>query len=430
MGAVDLLSMMAIVSVALLVTLAVSRPWPEWQRRWTLAALAFHALCCLAQVAITKFVFGGGDIYNYFRCAHINAELILQDPQRYAPELLPMFTQQSSLLVGFSSGSTDSMVAFVTLTLFPAFLSFMGSCMLFGVLSFSGKMALFKSLEPFVHPVVRKRLFAACLFIPSLVFWSSAIMKESVAVFALGWIMWAGVSFWLGKRSPIVLLVGASSIWLLSMIKAYVVLTWAVAVGVWFVWSSLTRREQGVEALLKKPLYLILGAIGTIGLVFAIGEIAPRYSATSLLDEAAYLQEVGQQVKGGSHIQGTLDLSSSSGRIQAIPIALVTSLFRPFIFEVHNAVALINALETTGVLLLFVFVLARRGVLQTVKAVLRTPALMFCVTFTVVFAIGVGISTTNLGTMSRYRVPMLPFFLATLLLLYPVARSRATGPRA
>ena len=430
MSAMDLLSMAGVALIAFLLTSVVVRTWPEWQRRWALAALAFHAVCCLAQVGITRFVYRGGDIDLYFRFGLENAELILQDPGRYAPELFALIAQQSSSLVGFGSGTTSSMVGLVTLSLFPTFFSFMGACMLFGVLSFSGKLALFKSLERFVHPIVRRRLFFACLFIPSMVFWSSAIMKESVAMCTLGWIMWASVSFWLGRRSPLVIAVGVGSIWLLSMIKAYVVLAWAVAVGVWFVWWSLLRRGQGVEALIKKPLYLILGAVGTVGLVVAVGEIAPRYSATSLLDEAAYLQEVGQQVAGGSHIQGTLDLSSSGGRVQAIPLALITSLFRPFIFEAHNAVALVNALETTGVLCLFIFVLARRGIVQTAKTVLKTPALMFCVTFTVIFAIGVGISTTNLGTMSRYRVPMLPFYFATLLLLYPVARARVMPAQA
>ncbi len=430
MIAMDVLSMMGVALVALMITLSAVRSWPEWQRTWTLAALGFHALCCLAQVAITRFVYRGGDIDLYFRYGLENAESVLRDPGLYGPEVFAQVAQQSTSLAGFGSATTNSMVGLVTLSLFPTFFSFMGACMLFGMLSFSGKLAMFKAFEPFVHPIVRKRLFFACLFVPSMVFWSSAIMKESVAMCMLGWTMWACVSLWLGKRSPLVFIVGIGAVWILSMVKAYILLAWAISLGVWFVWWSMLKQGNGVEALLKKPLYLVLGAVATVGIIVAVGELAPRYSATSVLEEAAYVQEMGTRVSGGSNIGGAGDLGSSAGRIQAIPVALMTALFRPFIFEVHNAVALVNALETTGVLILFVLVLARRGIVQTARTILKTPALMFCVTFTVIFAIGVGVSTTNLGTMSRYRIPMLPFYFATLLLLYPVAVSRGGPARA
>ncbi|MCA1554934.1 MAG: hypothetical protein LC737_11195, partial [Chloroflexi bacterium] len=40
-----------------------------------------------------------------------------------------------------------------------------------------------------------------------------------------------------------------------------------------------------------------------------------------------------------------------------------------------------------------------------------------CVIFTLLFALLVGPATPNLGTLSRYRVPLMPFFIGTLAIL-------------
>jgi hypothetical protein len=52
-----------------------------------------------------------------------------------------------------------------------------------------------------------------------------------------------------------------------------------------------------------------------------------------------------------------------------------------------------------------------------VRRVTANPALMFCFIFVLVLAMGTGLSTANLGTLSRYRAPMMPFFLLLLLIL-------------
>ena len=49
--------------------------------------------------------------------------------------------------------------------------------------------------------------------------------------------------------------------------------------------------------------------------------------------------------------------------------------------------------------------------------VARSPFLFSAVVFCGVFGLGVGLATANLGTMSRYRAPMMPFYVTTLLIL-------------
>jgi hypothetical protein len=55
---------------------------------------------------------------------------------------------------------------------------------------------------------------------------------------------------------------------------------------------------------------------------------------------------------------------------------------------------------------------------------MEEPFLVFCVVFVITFGIAVGLTSTNLGTLSRYRSPILPFFAVLLLVLGRTRRAR------
>jgi hypothetical protein len=125
---------------------------------------------------------------------------------------------------------------------------------------------------------------------------------------------------------------------------------------------------------------------------------------------------------------------SWGGLLAATPGALVVSLFRPFAWEAPGVLGLLAAAENTVLLLLTVRAVAllrrRRGAL---REVLRAPMFLTCLVFVVLFGIGVGASTPNLGTVSRYRVPLLPFFVGMLAIVEfqgMEARRRRERPHA
>jgi hypothetical protein len=113
------------------------------------------------------------------------------------------------------------------------------------------------------------------------------------------------------------------------------------------------------------------------------------------------------------------------GQIVYAPAALLTSLFRPAIFEVHNLLMLASAVETTVLMLLFGRILFTRNLGAVRRQIMEDPFLVFCVVFAVTFGIAVGLASTNLGTLSRYRSPILPFFAVLLLVLQTPRRVRS-----
>ena len=105
------------------------------------------------------------------------------------------------------------------------------------------------------------------------------------------------------------------------------------------------------------------------------------------------------------------------GQLAFAPLALVTSLFRPFLFEADSFLVAVNALETAAILFLTIRALARRGFGGAWRLISESPMLVFFTLFTLGFGVAVGLTTTNLGALSRYRVPLVPFFWGLVLIL-------------
>ena len=77
----------------------------------------------------------------------------------------------------------------------------------------------------------------------------------------------------------------------------------------------------------------------------------------------------------------------------------------------------LNALETSALLFLTLRLLIRGGISRVSQAVLSSPLLVFCLVFTIVMGTAVGLASTNLGSLSRYRMPFMPFFVGLVLIL-------------
>jgi hypothetical protein len=44
----------------------------------------------------------------------------------------------------------------------------------------------------------------------------------------------------------------------------------------------------------------------------------------------------------------------------------------------------------------------------------KSPEVVFCLIFSLVFAFGVGISTYNFGSLARYKIPLFPYYFTAL----------------
>lgn len=172
-----------------------------------------------------------------------------------------------------------------------------------------------------------------------------------------------------------------------------------------------------VKALLT-PFIAVLIVLSGYFAVLKVGEDDKRYALENLSRTAritAYdIRFYTGKNAGSGYSLGVLDDSFSS-ILKLAPAAVNVSLFRPYIWEVRNPLMLLSALESLGLLILTGYVLIRRRMLFF-KA-FSDSNVLFCMAFSITFAFAVGVSTFNFGTLTRYKIPLLPFYLLGLIFI-------------
>jgi hypothetical protein len=123
---------------------------------------------------------------------------------------------------------------------------------------------------------------------------------------------------------------------------------------------------------------------------------------------------------GSGYTLGELDGSFQS-MIALFPQAVNVSLFRPYLWEARNPLMFMSSIEAS-ILLVITFVLFATKPMRSFRA-LADPNILFCLLFSITFAFAVGVSTFNFGTLTRYRIPLLPFYLLALVLLADNSKS-------
>jgi hypothetical protein len=278
------------------------------------------------------------------------------------------------------------------------------------------------------HRFRQRSLFAAMLF-PSVIFWSSGLLKEPIALLGFGPAFWGMAQILHGRRRVLGLVALTLGSIPVGVIKPYILFPFLLCGGVWFYWFR-ALSSKGQVGILKQPVYLLIAAVLSVGGIQALSVVFPEFGMGNLADEAAGLQEIGQRVQGGSHYTIAVTPNRSlAGQLLIAPVGLFFALFRPLPFDVRNAVILLNALEMLGIAWLWWRIIRMRPWRQTLTLMFSSPVLMFCVSFCVIFGAAVGVSSTNIGTLSRYRVPMMPFYVLALFVLSLRSGAEATPVR-
>jgi hypothetical protein len=133
-------------------------------------------------------------------------------------------------------------------------------------------------------------------------------------------------------------------------------------------------------------------------------------------ETAKWLEYVGEQQAGSVYTFGDYDFSTG-GMIRKAPMAVFTGLFRPVIWEVRNPVMLLSALESLFMIVLLIRVIWKIGLSRFFSQIFSNPVVGFCMVFSLAFAFAIGISTYNFGSLVRYRIPLIPFFIIGLYLI-------------
>ena len=419
-----LLPTLAVIIVGSIVAgLQISR-YPREEAKWLVVSFIAHVVSGIAQVAITDRLYGGGDMFGYTFFGGQLADALAVDFRGLAPEVARLLFQQGAVLpiaVSGSDSSTGSMYAIAAILAFLTTANTYTLCVLVAILAFLGQLAMYRALREITSGRERLTALVAVLLIPSVVFWSSGLLKESVAMAGFGWAFLGAYRLMSARvlSALVPLLLGSIVV---AVVKPYILAAFLPAAALWF----FLQRSVVDGRVTVRPLLGVTLAVAGLAAFAGLTAIFPRFALDTLAEEAATLQQAGLSSIGGSNYAfGDANTRSFAGQMAFAPLALLSSLYRPFLFEANSLQVAINALETAALLVLTIRVFVINGLVGTFARIWQSPLIAHCIAFSLIFGTAVGLATTNLGTLSRYRMPLVPFFAYALIVL--AMRERPVG---
>lgn len=417
-----------LVIVLVYVTAYVVRPYVtnDLTRRYFLPALTVRILGALFLGIIYQFYYSGGDTFNYHtHGSRVIWEAIVNDPSEGMKLMMVSGEDQwiaykySSQILFFGDPSSYFIVKLATIFDLFTFSTYSATAVLFGVVSFIGMWLFFKTFIDSFTKLHRWIAFAV-LFVPSVIFWGSGILKDSIVLACVGMLTYSAKKIFIDKqiRSVSILLL-LLSLFVIYKVKIYVLLCFFPAALLWIYASAFYKIRSAVLKGLLVPFVLLLIVVSGYYAVLKIGEDDRRYSLENLTRTAritAY--DIGfysGKNAGSGYSLGELD-DSFTGMAKLAPAAINVSLFRPYLWEVKNPLMLLSALESFAFLVLTIYVVFKKRSLFFRS--FGDPNVLFCMTFSIMFAFAVGVSTFNFGTLARYKIPLLPFYTLALIFIY------------
>jgi len=380
-------------------------------------------------------------------------------------------------ITGWNSNFDDSFYnnsrIIIVINFFIRFLSFNNPhvhILFFCFFSFIGLAAIFRAFH--YHFPDRKRILIFSIFlVPSVLFWTSGIYKEAVAILCVGLLVFISdfglkKSYTL-KAAGILLLLFLSlfflKIYILACLfplllihflitrtgsKRYIIkyiLCFAI-LGVGFhLFSKISHRTNYYQLIADKQSKAISEASGGIFLVndknfvrLAYNDlgilIAQSDSTYTISDGNSYMSWKLDNMKDTTFVSNSKDTAIYKmmyrivpaktvlpitkmeptfwGAIKQIPFAILNVFLQPSLFNIKNMLQLFSWIENMWLLLLITLSV----LFFDKKVLLQKEVFLFCLLFALLQYAMIGLTSPVVGAMVRYKVTALPFLFTICLL--------------
>jgi len=398
-------------------------------RSYFLSSLTAKIIGAIIICLIYQYYYGYGDTFGYFNDARNLNKILLESPVDWVKLLFhsqnypnfgnySYFTESGS----YTMPSNFIVVQFASVLGLFTLTTFIPTAILFAALSFSGIWALYVSFVK-LFPKNYKTLSIPILFFPSVIIWGSAIFKDTLCIMALGWLTYTSIELFLKKRLKVFNIVFlAFSLYILTITKIYILAAFIPAFLFWLVNLNAARIRSPFLRIIAKLFSVIVVVAAFIFAWEGVNKYLNQYSVENIRETSenlrTTLQAISEESGGSGYDLGPIE-NTPLGLLKKMPAAVNVTLFRPYLWEVQNALMLINALESLVLLLFTIWLfIIRLKITNGLKVIFNDKTAQFCLIFTLIFAFAIGISTFNFGSLSRYRIPCLPFYGIFLSILY------------
>jgi len=406
---------------------------------WAVAAkMVAVLLFCLAYMT-----FYSGDTLDYFNSTVALNNLFFQDSDSYfklmsggnQPEYFSFFTNETGFPENhmFRDPKTFFVIRLFSPIVFLSGKSFLISSLIISLITFVGLWKFYKLLCGLYPALIKYFLFSA-LLIPSVLFWGSGLLKDSITMSATAWITYSIFMVFFEKKKVVVNVFAILVLsYLIILIKPYIIVSLVPGLLIWLFFNQVKRIPNKLIRIMITPLTLLLVFIAATVLLSNLGQYLGVYgNVDTMITKVKVTQEDLQRTAmyGSNYYDIGVIEPSIGGMLKKAPLAIMAGMFRPFLWEARNPFIALSGLENLGLLILLIYIIIKVGLRTFFNAIMKDSFLTYAFAFTLLFAFGVGLASTNFGALVRYRIPLIPFFVSGLFILLDFYRKQKAAKEA
>jgi len=401
--------------------------------KFLLPGYLFKVLSAIFFLLIYIYYYKGGDTIGYFISSKALVNMLFKNPKVYFSILLGNTSLENYSYFDSTTGYpwyyrdawSFTVVRLTSIFALLGFKGIMATTVLVATISYSGNWFLYKFFVTH-YPSLKKEFALAILFLPSVTFWGSGILKDTYTLAASFFMFIALYQLFINKKyivkNLIIILV---SFWIIIRIKPYIFFLEASAFTILLIFIFTNVVKIRFLRILIFPLIVLGIFLLASWIYFNVASVAGGFysSINELIVTIVVKQrDLTKEYYGGNSFNiGYFD-PTILGIISKFFPATIAGFFRPFLWETKKTIMLMSGLETFLILIFFLntlFNLFQVFIIKGFKTIkiLYNPIIIYSIIYSIFFAFIIGLITANFGALVRYRIPFLPFFLALLFII-------------
>ena len=376
--------------------------------------------------------YGGGDTVDYYKGTVALVNLMTEDFDAFYSIVFENdLTWKNWCAFNYNSGTpqyymwrdsgTYAVSRYTTFFCLLSFKSFFVSSLLIASFSYIGMWKLYR-LFTINYPDSKKALAICILFMPSLLFWGSGIMKDSYVLGAACWFSYNFYHVFITRKKILInALLVIINISIIMTLKPYIILSLLPGALLWLNNAYLKQVSSGFIKTLLMPLIGLTILGGGSFLYSNMSSLMGDYGNIDRAVEKAKIiqQDLLREEQYGSNNYNLGEIDGTVAGMSSIaPLAIFTALYRPLFFEVGSPMMVISALENTILLFLTLLLFFKTNPRKVIRIILSEPLILYSIFFSLLLAFGVGMASTNFGALSRYKIPFMPYYFSGIYLIY------------
>ena len=395
--------------------------------KYYITAFFLHMFGAVLYAMVIQFYYGYGDSFGFFTGSNFITNICKEDfTLKYlfygGDQLSSLYlsTQTENEVVGnvMINNANLLVMKFSAALSFICFNRYLIITLFFGLFSYAGLWRLFVTFNEILLDKAKRLLAITVLYTPSIWFWGSGLIKDSICIGCVGFIVNVLYKIFIKRKYSLVdVLVLSVCSYGLFVIKSYIAVALVLAIVVFSVHYIIVTRKTAIE----KWLFTIVIAIVSVT-VFSL--VLQSYISSLIEDSKGAVDSLKNAYESfdangdaGSGFAGKSMDFTPGGILLSSPITIFTTLYRPFIWETKNIMMLFSSLESLLALFAFLFLVVKTRTKFFVY-LFSNHFILFAFVFVMILSMVIGLTTFNFGTMVRYRIPLLPFYSFMLIAIY------------